>query len=46
MATVVFKLFAGQGTGMDGQMDGQSGDYMLPPFGGHHDNCFYNDTNQ
>ena len=27
-ATVVLKLFAGQGTG---RTDGQSGDYMLPP---------------
>ena len=31
MATVVLKLFAGQGTGTDGRMDGQSGNYMLPP---------------
>jgi len=30
MPTVVLKLFAGQGTG---RMDGQSGDYMLPPLG-------------
>jgi len=33
MATVVLKLFAGQGTVMDGQTEGQSGDYMLPPSG-------------
>jgi len=29
MATVVFKLFAGQGS----VTDRQSGDYMLPPLG-------------
>ena len=37
MATVVLKLYAGQGSVMDRQMyermDGQSGDYMLPPSG-------------
>jgi len=34
MATVVLKLFIGQGTGQtDGQTGGQSGDYMLPPLG-------------
>jgi len=32
MPTVISKLFAGQGTE---QTDRQSGDYMLPPFGGH-----------
>jgi len=31
MATVVLKLFAGQGTLTDGQTNGQSSDYMLPP---------------
>ena len=32
MATVVLMLFAGPGTVIDGQTDGQSGDYMLPPY--------------
>jgi len=31
MATVVLKLFAGQGTRTDGKTDGQNGEYMLPP---------------
>jgi len=31
MPTVVLKLFAGQGSWMDGKPDGQSGDLMLPP---------------
>jgi len=30
MATVVLKLFAGEGTG---RKDGQNGNYMLPPLG-------------
>jgi len=33
MATVVLKLFGGQGTVADGRMNGQSGDYMLSPSG-------------
>jgi len=33
--SVVLKLLAGQGAeSMDGRRDGQSGDYMLPPFWG------------
>ena len=33
MPTIVLKLFAGQGSQTDGQPEGQSGNYMLPPLG-------------
>ena len=33
MPTIVLKLSAGQGSQTDGQPEGQSGNYMLPPLG-------------
>jgi len=41
MATVVLKLFAGQGSVTDGQTDGQSSDYNYASTFGEHKNDFF-----